>query len=154
MNHEGQTILVMGGARSLDADMAKLTEMPDVVISVNGHGAEYPHDYLLAMDDRHGANKQDMIRYLRNLSPAPIIGPQKKADHKITRWPMYPRRCYSGMAAIWMAQHMSAARVIVAGMDGYGNCPKAIRQAKAVGALVHIPVMFLSGPLGRYFKGA
>ena len=146
LQYSGKRILVMGGGASLESDLERAPKC-DVVISANGHGAQHPHDYLLAMDDQNGHNNQPMVPFLRSVSDKPIIGPQRGTDYHLFGWPLYPRRLFTGNSALWLAWQMGAKVVILAGVDGYGASPNYTRQIKEVMKVVTIPVRALSGGL-------
>lgn len=146
--HKGKRICVMGGAKSLADDLAKVEA--DVYISANEHGTPYPHDYIIAMDRQHGSRKL-MKDVLRAASDKPIISPEEFADYRLTVWPSSPRRLYSGMVGAWCAWAMGARVVILAGMDGYQGSLRAKRQADTMAEEIRCPVRVVSGPLADVF---
>lgn len=126
MKHAGQSICIMGGGKSLDADLEKVNA--DVYISVNEHGAKRRAvDYIVCMDNIHTGNKAWMRDWLRRYSNAPIISPWHWGQYQICRWPDYPYLFNSGVIASWVAYLMGAHPIIFAGFDCY-NGDKRIMQ--------------------------
>lgn len=142
--HKGARIVIMGGSDSLDDDMDGLQY--DVLISTNGHGFMWNPDYFLAMDDKNSVNGMMFPEYLAMLSPdTPLIGPQRKAHKRLSNWPRYPRRLYSGNMAVWVAAKMGASVIILAGVDGYGASPNYMRQVQHIMPDVNCPIYAVSG---------
>jgi hypothetical protein len=140
----------MGGAKSLASDLERIDY--DILISTNAHGCDImTPNYVLAMDEQHGSNRQNMLDYLRARTDAPIISPVAGADYHLYGWPQYPRRLYSGLVAIWVAWHLGAKVVLLAGMDGYDGADRAIKQGKAIKDTVKCQVRALNGPMAKLF---
>lgn len=147
----GKTVLIMGGGPSLEDDLEQAGDF-DAVISANGHGADLIEpDYVVAVDSNHGVTKEPMQSYLRGITNAPAISPEKYADIVIKQWPGMPRRMYSGITAIYVAGKMGAERIVLAGMDNYDGQKKAKEQLDRVLAAIGSSVRAISGPLADYF---
>lgn len=151
LKHAGQRICVMGGAPSLTKHLEQVEA--DVFISVNCHGAERPHDYVLAMDERHGQHGVPMGPYLRERSKRPIISPRAYGDYMLRTWPDYPKTgVLSGMVAAWVAWVMGAQVVILAGMDGYDGSASGLAHAAPVIRDVRGPIRVVGGgPLTKFW---
>jgi hypothetical protein len=148
LKHRGARICVMGGAPSLDLDLAKVKA--DVFISVNAHGAHHPHDYIVAMDEEHGTLRVPMRAYLQSMSAAPVIGPRAWNDYALTTWPDYPKTgVLSGMVACWVAWAMGARVVVLAGMNAYDGSPSGMAHCSAVVRDVKCPIRVMGGPLAK-----
>lgn len=146
LKHKGKRICVMGGAPSLESDLAQIDA--DVYISANERGAALREpDYMLAMDESHRRTHESMGAFLRRHSSAPIISPHSYADIRLGQWPQQPRWVLSGMVSIWAAFVMGAKVVIVAGCDAFGGEPGYITEARRIARDVHCPVRVVSGPL-------
>ena len=140
---------VVGGAPSLDEELKSVKA--DVWISVNEHGAmRRKVDYVVAMDDRHGAKGVPMRQYIRTLTDAPIIGPWPDNDHQLASWPGSPRRGLSGMVAAWVAWTMGAHPVILAGFDAYGGTK--LGEARKIAEHIRGEVRVVGGPLQTVWK--
>jgi len=148
--HKGKRICVMGGADTLESDLAGIEA--DVYISTNAHGAQLRRpDYVLAMDERHSKHgSAPMGAWLRERTDAPIISPHSYADIRLGHWPQNPRFVLSGMVATWTAFAMGACVVILAGCDGYGGDTGYVEEAQKMSRDVFCPVRIAgSGPLTK-----
>jgi hypothetical protein len=146
MKHAGQRICIMGGSKSLDADLERVEA--DVYISVNDHGARRrPVDYIVCMDNIHTGNKREMWKFLREFSDAPVISPWHWGQYQICRWPDYPYLFNSGVIASWVAYLMGAHPVIFAGFDCYGGQARIIDMHRKYAAHVKCLGRVVSGPL-------
>lgn len=152
MRHAGKRICVMGGGKTLQADIEVIEA--DVWISVNNHGAKLrPVDYIVCMDNIHTANKREMRHFLRQFSDAPIISPWHWGQYQMHKWPGYPRMYNSGVMAVWVAYLMGAHPVIMAGYDCYGGDKKIIDMHRYFVPEVRCQVRVASGALiGMYPK--
>lgn len=148
--HPGRRFIVMGGAASLEADLAQAApRQGDVVISTNAHGVALRRpDYALAMDERHSRHDNaPMGPWLRARTGAPIISPHGYADIRLAHWPQNPRFVLSGMIAAWAAWAMGAKVVILAGFDAYGGDAGYVDEARKIARDVHGAVRVVSGAL-------
>jgi hypothetical protein len=155
MRHRGARICLMGGGPTLADDLNRVDA--DVFISINAHGARLQQpDYLLAMDAVHGGTKEEMGRYLRARSDAPIIGPWFWCDFHITAWPLSPRFLLSGVVATWVAYLMGAHPIILAGFDCYSKMDgsadgNTMAQHRDYLPFVKAQVRVASGPLTKFY---
>ena len=150
MRHKGERICIMGGAKSLDADLEKVKA--DVWISVNEHGAKRREvDYMVCMDNVHTGNKQEMRHYLRKFSKAPVISPWHWGEYQICRWPDYPYLFNSGVIASWVAYLMGAHPIIFAGFDCYGGQSRVIDMHKKYLKHNNCECRVVSGPLMQLY---
>jgi protein-tyrosine-phosphatase len=150
LRHKGKRICVMGGAPSLASDIDGLDA--DIWISANDHGALLREvDYIVAMDVKHQRKHKEMMPYLKSLSDAPVIGPQREKDIQLPFWPGSPKKTLSGLVGAWLAYVMGARVVILAGMDAYSGKASSMEYAKQTANEVKCPVRIFGGPLAKYW---
>ena len=146
MKHAGQRICVMGGGKSLDADLEQVEA--DVYISVNDHGARRrPVDYIVCMDNVHTGNKLEMRHYLRRYSDAPVISPWHWGQYQMARWPGLPKMYNSGVIATWIGSLMGAHPLIICGFDCYNDDKRIMDMHTDFLDKIECQVRVVSGPL-------
>lgn len=146
MKHAGQRICVMGGGKSLDADLEQVEA--DVYISVNDHGARRrPVDYIVCMDNVHTGNKLEMRHYLRRYSDAPVISPWHWGQYQMARWPGLPKMYNSGVIATWIGSLMGAHPLIICGFDCYNGDKRIMDMHRDFLDKIECQVRVVSGPL-------
>jgi hypothetical protein len=118
----GKPALVIGGGPSARIDLPVLDEAgfkPEVVFSANEHGLYQGHfkvDYIVNVDKIHCARREPMEPYLRKFG-LPLINTHSWADYRLVNWPWGVN---SGLTAIAVAAALSAAPVVVVGIDFHG----------------------------------
>jgi hypothetical protein len=151
MRHKGQRICVMGGSKSLDADLERIEA--DVWISVNNHGAMRREvNYIVCMDNIHTGNKREMRHFLREFSDAPVISPWHWGDYQVLSWPGYPKLYNSGIIASWIAYLMGGHPVIFAGFDCYKADGRIIRMHRDYLDHIKAECRVASGPLLSFYQ--
>lgn len=151
MAHAGKSICIMGGGKTLDADLEKVKA--HIYISVNAHGTKKHHaDYIVCMDNNHTGNKMWMHDYLKQHSSAPIISPWHWGDYQIGLWPNYPYLFNSGVIASWVAYLMGAHPIIFAGFDCYGGDARIIDMHRKFVAHNRCENRVVSGSLLSLYK--
>ena len=151
MRHKGKRICVMGGGPTLDADIANVKA--DVWISVNDHGARRREvDYVVCMDNIHTKNQQEMRKFLRKYSDAPIISPWHWGQFQMLRWPDYPCLFNSDIIASWIASIMGGHPIIMAGFDCYGGRGRQLEMHRQYVKHIKGYVRVCSGILLEYYQ--